>query len=233
MTIKTGKLMEEIDIHTHQFKSDTFIQILNIFAQDLPISVNEGYYSAGLHPWHLGLVNREDCLHSIELASLKKTMLAVGECGLDRSIATDFATQEWYFKKQIEIAEKYCKPLIIHCVRSFPELMKIKKETKSTVPWIIHGFQGNEQTVSQLLRHNFYFSVGEKLLTNQQKMDILAIIPTDRIFLETDDSEISINKIYSMASQILAIDNEILSGIILDNFKRLFGNEIVGSKNLI
>lgn len=224
--------MEEIDIHTHQFKSDTFIQILNIFAQDLPLPTIDGYYSAGLHPWHLGLVNPEECLHSIELASLKKTMLAVGECGLDRSISTDLAIQEWYFKKQIEIAGKHAKPLIIHCVKAFPELLKIKKEQKSGIPWIIHGYQGNEQTVLQLIRHNFYFSVSEKLLNNHQKKNILTIIPTDRLFLETDDCETSINKIYSLASTILDTDKETLNGIILENFKRLFGNEIVVSNNL-
>lgn len=224
--------MEEIDIHTHQLKSDAPIQILNIFAQDLPHSAFEGYYSVGLHPWHFGLVNPEECLHSIELASLEKNMLAIGECGLDRSITTDLANQEWYFKKQIEIAVKRAKPLIIHCVKAFPELLKLKKEQKSGIPWIIHGYQGNEQTVLQLIRHNFYFSVGENLLTNPQKKDILTIIPTNRLFLETDDCETSINKIYSLAATILDTDRETLNGIILENFQRLFGNEIVESNNL-
>ncbi len=218
--------MPEIDLHTHQFKSDTFLQILNIFAQDLPFPDDEILFSIGLHPWHLGLVDREACLHSIELAVQRKNMLAVGECGLDRSISTDFAVQELYFRKQIEIAEKNAKPLIIHCVRSFPDLIKLKKETKSSVPWIIHGFQGNQQSAMQLIMHGFYFSVGEKLLANDLKKHILSVLPTDRLFLETDDREISIKRIYSLASQILQVDEETLSGIILENFKRLFGNKL-------
>ena len=219
--------MVEIDLHTHRLKSGPGIQILNTFAQDLPFADDENPYSAGLHPWHLGLVNPEVCLHSIELASLQKNMLAIGECGLDRSVATDFAMQEWYFRKQIEMAEKYSKPLIIHCVRAFPEIMKMKKEYKSTVPWIIHGFQGNQPTTLQLIQHDFHFSVGESLLTNQQKKEILTIIPPDHLFLETDDRDVSISTIYSLASQILKINQETLSGIILENFKRLFGNQNV------
>jgi TatD DNase family protein len=224
--------MHEIDFHTHQFKSETFIQILNTFAQDLPLPDDENFYSAGLHPWHIGLVNPEECLHSIDLAAVQKNMLMVGECGLDRSIATVFATQEHYFRKQIEIAEKHSKPLIIHCVRAYSDLIKLKKESKLTVPWIIHGFQGNQQTALQLIRHDFYFSVGEPLLNNHLKKDILILLPSDRLFLETDDREISIRRIYILASQILRIDEETLSRIILENFKRLFGNENAVNKYL-
>ncbi len=219
--------MHEIDIHTHQFKSETSIRILNVFAKDLPFLNNKSYYSAGLHPWHIGLVDPEECLLSIDLATGQKNMIAVGECGLDRSISTDFAKQELYFRKQTEIAQKHSKPLIIHCVRAFPELMKIKKETKSNIPWIIHGFQGNFQTVLQLIRHDFYFSIGETLLTNHFKKDILNLIPPERLFMETDDGNTSIIEIYSLAAQILNIGHETLKAIIFGNFKRLFGIENV------
>lgn len=215
--------MQEIDLHTHQFKSETCIQIQNIYAQDLPFQNEKSYYSAGIHPWHIGLADPEECLHLIELATGEKNMLAVGECGLDRLISNDFALQELYFMRQIEIAQKYSKPLIIHCVRAFPELMKLKKETKSSIPWIIHGFQGNQQTALQLISHDFYFSVGNSLLSNQFKSDILNLLHPDRLFLETDDKEISITEIYSLATQILKIDYETLCGIIHENFKRVFG----------
>jgi len=220
--------MREINLHTHQFKGEICIQIQNIFAQDLPFQNEKSYYSAGIHPWHIRLVDPEECLHLIELAAGEKNMLAVGECGLDRSIPTEFAIQELYFRKQIEIAQKHAKPLIIHCVRAFPELIKIKKETKLDIPWIIHGFQGNQQSALQLIRHDFYFSVGQSLLSNPIKSDILNHIPSNRLFLETDDKAISISEIYSLANQILKNDYEKLSGIILENFKRIFGSENVG-----
>lgn len=217
--------MFEIDIHTHQIKSEASIRILNIFAQDLPFLNDKSYYSAGLHPWHIGLVKPEECLESIELATSQENMLAVGECGLDRLVSVDFAMQKFYFRKQIEFAKNHSKPLIIHCVRAFPELMKIKKETKSDIPWIIHGFHCNQQTAEQLIRHNFYFSVGEKLLSDQRKKDILKLLPADRLFLETDDSNASISEIYSLAAQILNMSHETLIAIVLENFKHLFGFE--------
>jgi TatD DNase family protein len=103
--------------------------------------------------------------------------------------------------------------------------MKIKKETKSDIPWIIHGFHGNQQTALQLMRHNFYFSVGEKLLSDQRKKDILKLLPADRLFLETDDGNSSIRGIYSLAAQILNISHENLIAIVHENFKHLFGFE--------
>lgn len=214
--------MHEIDIHTHQFKSGHFIQVINTFAQDLPFPDDEKLFSAGIHPWHLGLVDADKCLHSIELAMSQKNLFAVGECGLDRTIDTDFSLQEHYFRKQVKIAEKYSKPLIIHCVRAFPELIRLKKDSKSPVPWIIHGFHGNQQSALQLVRHNFYFSAGEALLTDQLKKDILKLIPADRLFLETDDRETSISEIYLHASQILKIGTDELSEAILKNFKNFF-----------
>lgn len=215
--------MLKIDLHTHQRKGDSSFQILNVFAQDLPLPEDENLYSTGLHPWHIGLVNPEKCLLAMEQAAGQKNMVAIGECGLDRSITTDFNLQEGYFKKQIEIAQKHSKPLIIHCVRAYPELIRLKKEYHSPIPWIIHGYNGNQSILLQLIRHNFYFSVGESLLIQPQKKELLSLIPLDHLFLETDDQEISISSVYSLAVQLLKVDEETLSGIINENFKGLFG----------
>ena len=217
------KNMKYIDIHTHKLKGDGNIQILNVFAQDLVNFYPEFLFSTGIHPWHIEKVSLEDCCHSIEQVILMKNMLAVGECGLDRSIAIDFALQEKYFRNQIKIANKHSKPLIIHCVRAQSELIKLKKETKSTVPWILHGYQGNQQTTKNLIDHGFYFSVGKPLLNMISKHDVFKSIPPERLFLETDNLETSIEKIYSLAAEILNIDEELISEAIFKNFKTIFG----------
>src|SRR5665648_61181 len=164
---------------------------------------------------------------------MQENMLALGECGMDRSIPTDFALQKMYFKEQIHIAEKYHKPLIIHCVRAYSDLMKFKKESKSDIPWIIHAYRGNQETTLSLIKHGFYFSVGEQLLKDESKHPILRIIPVERLFLETDNREISIKKIYLLAAQILKIDEEVLTEAIFNNFKTLFGDDKLVAKNRI
>ncbi len=217
-------IMKLIDIHTHRANDALSIQVLNVFAQDLFEVERDSPFSAGLHPWDIDVVNPEECLQAIEWVTKQKNMLAVGECGLDRIITTDFALQERYFRQQIEIAEKYRKPLIIHCVRAYSDLMKFKKASKTDLPWIIHGYAGNLDITQSLIRHNFYFSVGERLIKDSGKHDVLRTIPPDRLFLETDESDISIVEIYAMAAQGLEVDQETLIRIITNNFERVFGN---------
>ena len=216
--------MQLIDIHTHKIKNDENIQVLNIFAQDLKISKPDFLFSAGLHPWHIEKVNPEECFEAIERAAEQKNMLAVGECGLDRSILTGFAIQEHCFREQIQIAENHHKPLIIHCVRAYSDLQKLKKETKSDLPWIIHGYHGNLETTQSLIRHGFYFSVGESLLKDDSKQNVFKTIPIERLFLETDDRDISIQQVYLQAAKFLKIDEKMLTGAIFSNFKTLFGD---------
>ena len=211
-----------IDLHNHEAKSDSSLQLINVFAQDLPLPSDEHIYSIGLHPWHLELVDNEHCLQLMEQAMDQKNILAIGECGIDKAITTGFAWQERYFIKQAELAEKYSKPLIIHCVRAFYDLIRLKKKIKASVPWIIHGFQGNEKILSALIQHDFYFSVSKHILTNPHKKDILPLVPVDHLFFETDNHDLSISEIYALASKILNTDEETLEAIIAKNFKRLF-----------
>jgi TatD DNase family protein len=218
--------MPYIDIHTHQLLKEEVIQVRNIFAQDLPVQDPESIYSAGLHPWHIGQVDAQECFQKLEHEILRKNMIAIGECGLDRSIATDFAIQEKYFIQQAILAETHRKPLIIHSVRAYSDLLKIRKELKSDIPWILHGYQANLETTLNLINHGFYFSIGSKLLDNPAKAEILRMIPEERLFLETDDSDIPIQKIYFLASQLLKMEEEVLANTIFNNFKRLFGDTI-------
>lgn len=218
--------MQLVDLHTHRIEEAENIQILNVFAQNLPLFETDYFFSAGLHPWHIEKVNLEECFQAIDCAARQKNMLAVGECGLDRSIKTDFAYQEQCFKQQIQIAEKHGKPLIIHCVRSYSDLLKFKKENKSNVAWIIHGYRGNLETTLSLIKHGFYFSVGEHILKDESKHAVFRLIPIERLFLETDESELPIVQIYSMATQIQKIDENELAKILVSNFKTVFGKDI-------
>lgn len=218
--------MQLINLHTHRTDETGDIQILNVFAQDLTHDEPAFLFSSGLHPWHIGKVNPEECFHAIDRAAEQKNMLTIGECGLDRSIDADFALQEWCFKQQIQIAENHHKPLIIHCVRAYSDLIKLKKEVKSGLPWIIHGYYGNLETTVSLIKHDFYFSVGEQLLKDESKHDLFRSIPIERLFLETDESELPIAKIYSIATQILDIDENELTQIVASSFKTVFGEDL-------
>ena len=79
------------------------------------------------------------------------------------------------------------KPLVIHLVKAVDELLKVKRDLRPSNPWIIHGFRGKAALAEEYLKHGFYLSFGEKY----QEV-ALCRVPADRLFIETDESEVSI-----------------------------------------
>ena len=210
-----------INIHTHQshFDNKEFIEIYNI---DVDSHANVDvtfFYSIGIHPW--------ECQKSKVKSSMVQWLngsTAIGECGIDRACGIDFDIQKDVFIKQIEISEQYNKPMIIHAVRSHSDIISIRKETKAKMPWIIHGFQGNEQIVNQYLRHNIHLSLGDVLFKNESRAaELLKIIPSERLFLETDVSERSIADVYEKASVLSGRSLDDLRSDIFNNFVKIFG----------
>ena len=211
------------NIHTHQAKEELII--FNAPDHFDPCTSNI-YVSIGIHPWNIEKINSTECLDSIKTNASAKNVLAIGECGLDKLIDTDLKIQEDLFKQQIHIAESVKKPLIIHCVKAFDELIRIKKELNVSVPMIVHGYNNNEQIAVKLLENKFYFSFGKALLNEDSNASkIISIIPIGQLFLETDDTDIPIKSIFERASRYLQIDEAALKEKIYLNFKRIFTNE--------
>ena len=140
----------------------------------------------------------------------------MGECGLDKHSTATIATQTAFFIDQITISEQLEKPLIIHCVGCFNEVLRIKKEIKPVQPWIIHGFRGKPQLAKQLLRAGFYLSYGEHFNAESVK-----ITPLGKLMIETDESTKNIADIYQAISDSKSIDIDQLktSEVV---FKNLF-----------
>jgi len=181
------------------------------------------YYSAGLHPWDLDVLMNDKWLLSLEKIITHPQVLAVGECGLDRSIETPVDRQKAAFISQVELAEKYTKPLILHAVRSYSDLLQIKKTRTGTVPWILHGYQGSPEITRQLIGQGFCFSFGAALLNDQEKLNSsLRLVPPDHLFFETDDKMVPIESIYIFASSVTGITPAELKANVSRNFCTIF-----------
>lgn len=216
--------MQYIDIHTHSInqKADNKIQLINLFADNFNQIFPETQFTIGLHPWHIENCHIDDCILNIENAGLLKNMIAVGECGLDRAVSTSFSLQEEYLRKQIFVADKLHKPVIIHCVRAYSELIRLKKEINSEINWVIHGYNGNTQITNELLKNGFYFSVGMKFLEGKRANEILKLIPLERLFFETDDRDYLIESVYNLYSEIMDLEINNLKVELYRNFKKIF-----------
>ena len=216
-----------VNIHTHSsnyIDNKEFIEIQNIDVDNIVNVDVSHFYSIGIHPWDCqqSTVDSQQILMKC-LGDLN--FLAIGECGLDRACDADFELQKKVFIKQIELSEQFNKPLIIHAVRSYPDIISIRKETKSKADWIIHGFQGNEQSAEQLLKHNIYLSLGDVLFKNETKAQrLLQTIPLEKLFLETDVAERKISDVYEKAALLSGIEMDKLRNEIFNNFVKIFGH---------
>jgi TatD DNase family protein len=81
-------------------------------------------------------------------------------------------------------------------VKAYSEIMALKRELRPMQPWIIHGFRGKPELARQLLCADFYISLGERF-----NPAAAAVIPADRLLVETDDSTMPIAEIASRLPQ--------------------------------
>jgi TatD DNase family protein len=213
--------MKFFNLHTHQFtNSADVLELVNQYPQDFDASVP--FYSIGIHPWYIVEDRIDADLKIIEEKLKEYNCLAIGECGLDKRIEIPFEQQVSVFEQQLFLAEKYKKPVVIHCVAAYQEVISIKKKLNISIPMIIHGFSKNNQIASQLINEGFYLSFGKFLLRNPDLKAVFQNIPNDRFFLETDTIEENIQQVYELASNYKDLKNQELQSVILNNYKNVF-----------
>jgi TatD DNase family protein len=216
--------MEFYDVHTHQIfledNDDPYHScIFDVSPLEFEVakeSHTRHAFSCGIHPWYSEDSDTQ-MAYLNEIASDPR-IVAIGETGLDRLKGPSFDVQIPVFKQHIELSEKLGKPVIIHCVKAWEELMQIRRETGPTQPWIIHGYRGKPVLTERLIREGFLFSIGDQI-----NVDSMQLIPTDALFCETDDEdEMTIRDIYLQTSQAINMDMEEFADRIAENVRRIF-----------
>jgi TatD DNase family protein len=217
--------MKFIDIHKHNTqKGQADIVIRNLFPAEVAEIKQNNYYSIGLHPWQIQNSDIESDMEIVSKMVSKDAVIAIGETGLDKSITTDLSIQKKVFSEHINISVNYNKPLIIHCVRAYDELLKIRKDVGYKLPWIVHWFNASPEMGKDLIRKGCFLSFGIALFKEDSKaFRTFLKTPIEYIFFETDDAKISITDIYNKASELKHISIEKLQQQIVTNFYNCFG----------
>ena len=214
-----------INLHTHQFSNlSDVIEVVNQYPWEFNNSIPN--YSIGIHPWYIDENRLELDLNTISEKLQLSDCLALGECGLDKRIETPMELQTVVFKRQLELVKQTDKPIILHCVAAFEEVIAIKKELKVENPMIIHGFSKNKQVANSLLKNGFYLSFGKYLLRSRnigtELEKVFKFAPENKILLETDTVEESIYEVYEKAAVIRGISVEKMKAIVFQNYSNIF-----------
>jgi TatD DNase family protein len=220
-----------IDTHTHKIKAGSHIAVINILVKQYfteyqyLISKNDSnpqiLFSAGIHPWYMdGWQLQAD--HLKKIAS-KSRVVAIGECGLDKNAKSPLNEQIELFQWQINLSETLQKPLIIHCIKAFNELIEIRKNTGSDMPWIVHGFNSSPEVAGQCLSSGMILSFGQSLLhPKSHSREVIKTVENNSYLLETDESSYPIEEIYHQCATIKGVNIEQLKSELANNFYNLF-----------
>ncbi len=210
-------------------------------AVELSEKYEKVYFAVGVHPYHAREFNEGD----FELLSHPKCV-AVGECGLDYfRLPEDEAlkieekrVQKEVFARQIEMAKKHKKPLIVHIRDASEDSKKMLLDLGAeAVGGVLHCYNADHQLLS-LAGQGFYFGIGGVLtFSNARKLvDVLPKIPPDRLLFETDAPYLTpmphrgkrnepayMPLVVKKTSELLGVTEERLADISNENSKRVFG----------
>lgn len=214
-----------IDIHTHGGKPGSgvfFIENLMAHEERTPDDIPEQACTFGIHPWFLNNNNYDQLLNSVMAVTGFSNLFAIGESGFDKLRGPATELQRRSFEEQIAISEEIKKPVVIHCVRAWDELFAVHKRLHPKMKWLIHGFRGNTELAMQLLSKGMYLSFWFDFVIRPESAKLLKSLPKDRIFLETDGSDLDIRVIYEKVASDLDISIDELKSIILTNFNNFF-----------
>ena len=213
--------MKFFNLHTHHYTNQPdVLELVNQYPHEFNDLVPN--YSIGIHPWYIVEDRIEADFEFLESKLTDKKCLAIGECGLDKRIVLSMDLQQNIFEKHLALAEKYQKPVIIHCVAAFQELIAITINRKVSVPMIVHGFSKNELVAKELLANGFYLSFGKWLILNPELELVFQSVPNERIFLETDTITEEIQEVYAFAAKYKNLEINSLEEIVLKNYNTVF-----------
>ena len=187
-----------LDIHTHN--AQTHAQTIE---------------TVGIHPW---LAAIDDVA---EVERLAPSVDAIGEIGLDYACEVPREVQMAVFRAQLTLAERLEKPVVLHCVRAFEDVMKTIGEYRLKAV-IFHGFIGSKEQAQRAVNQGHYLSFGERTFRSPKSIEALRSTPLSHLFVESDESPTPIEEIYTKIAELRDIEvGELLKANEV-NFKRLF-----------
>ncbi|MGL4253677.1 MAG: TatD family hydrolase [Fusobacteriaceae bacterium] len=145
------------------------------------------FASVGIHPTDIGDEWTVETEKKLEEMGKQEKVVAIGEIGLDYHWMTKpKETQKLWFRKQMELAEKLGKPVVVHTREATHDTVEILKEFPG-VRGVLHCYPGSYETACEIME-NYYFGVGGVLTFKNSKKSVEFVkeMPLERIVLETD-----------------------------------------------
>lgn len=199
------------------------------------------YFAVGLHPWwanewqtKLAPGDLKDQIHSF----IKNSQcVAIGECGLDKTIETPLAVQQEWLAAQLTIAHNYQLPVIIHSVKTHNEVIQQLKKMHHHCGGVIHAFNGSYEIAKAYWDMGFYLGIGGTITyprANKTREGVKKM-PLESLLLETDAPDMPLNgrqgeanspeflpEVAQCLAQLRNVDFETIAAQTTENTLKLF-----------
>ena len=144
------------------------------------------FMTVGFHPDEVDNITDKNIEELEKIIKTNKKIVGIGEIGLDYyHNDMNIERQKEFFIKQLELAEKYDLPVVIHSRESIQDVYDILKEHKNR--GVIHCFSGSLEMAREFIKIGFYLGIGGVLTFKNSKLkDVVKEISLDNIVLETD-----------------------------------------------
>lgn len=144
------------------------------------------FMTVGFHPDEVDDLTDKDINDLEVLIKTNKKIVGIGEIGLDYyHNDMNKEVQKEYFEKQLELAEKYDLPVVIHSRDSIQDVYDILKNHKCR--GVIHCFSGSLEMAKLFIDLGFYLGIGGVLTFKNSKLkEVVSELSLDNLVLETD-----------------------------------------------
>jgi TatD DNase family protein len=167
-------------------------------AMDLQTSINSlnlaekhpglVYAALGIHPWNVNVLKENELENTLKLISdenQKKTVIAIGEIGLDSKYEKTWNKQLMVFDKMLRLAETLALPVIIHSRGTTAQIVDMLP-SYNLKRVLLHWFSYPLTALSQAVSHGYYITEGPPTAYSRGIREVVENVPLTNLLTETD-----------------------------------------------
>lgn len=146
------------------------------------------YTALGIHPWNINVLKDnelDDTLKLIQDQAQKKTIVAIGEIGLDSKYEKTLEKQLEVFDKMLQMAEKVNLPVIVHSRGTTERIVDMLPSYKLKNV-LLHWFSYPLVALSKAVEHGYCITEGPPTVYSSGIREVIEQVPLTNLLTETD-----------------------------------------------
>jgi TatD DNase family protein len=146
------------------------------------------YVALGIHPWNVNVLKEielEDTIRLISNQRQNKSIVAIGEIGLDCKYEASWEQQLMVFDRMLRLAEKLNLPVIIHS-RGTAEFIVETLPSYNLKQVLLHWFSHPLTALYEAIDHDYYITEGPPVVYSNGIREVVTKVPLNHLLTETD-----------------------------------------------